>query len=116
MKKGFFFLASLLVVSSVVACDSGGSGAQVQVTFEVTSAAPTIDRIWYWTDENTKVVLPPDVPLPWSYSFTGREGDWVELDAMEGAGIGATATIYKNGSVLYTASGGNVVVFVQGDL
>jgi hypothetical protein len=70
------------------------------ITFEVTGTAVSADLVYQY---GSHVASPSAIPLPWSFSFTGSQGDWCDLFAASSAGY-VTVTIYKGGIVMKTAT------------
>ncbi len=102
MKKFRIALMSLLLVAVVLGCSQPRTSySGFSVKFAVTGSGPA----WVVYDTSESVVSLPSVSLPWSYSFIGQKGDWVELDSESAPGDGdETCTIYVNGSVLMSAT------------
>ncbi len=60
-----------------------------------------------------------NAPLPWSYTFTGRSGDFVYVSAQNNGQVGnITVTIFRNGSVFERSSsaGAFVIATASGSL
>ena len=102
MKKKFRLgFLCLLIVVLFLGCSLFGH----QVRFEVTGSPPSA-WVVYSTLESGVVTL-NSVSLPWSYTFTGHTGEWVEINAAGTNGnADVTVTIYEDGSVLMTGIDG----------
>ncbi len=102
------FMSSVVLSILVVLANCSVLNQNTDVTFEVTGS--TTSAWVVYSSHTTGVVDLSSVALPWSISFSDRAGDWVELDAgLQSTASDSetlTATIYRNGSVLMTASRG----------
>ena len=112
--KHRFMLMGLLLVAVVLGCSSPGGGSSSKVKFEVTGSAPSAD-IKYTNDSIDLWESLTGVSLPWSYTFSASDGEYVWLWASAVGGGSVTVTIYNpDGSVFMTNSG--LTTEVEGDM
>jgi hypothetical protein len=103
----------LLVILALSQCDLFAP----TVTYEVTGSASSVDVTYENEDGGTS--QQSGVSVPWSYSFTGHNGDFVYISAQNNGSSGSvTVTIYKNDSVFKTStsSGAYVIADAYGTL
>ena len=107
--------ALFLVLSVMLGCDV--LDTSISVTYEVTGSANAVDVTYENDDGGTS--QEGEVPVPWSYTFTGEPGDFVYISAQnQGESGSVTATIITDGDTFKTStsSGAYVIATASGSL
>ena len=87
------------------------------IKYEVTGSAPSVSLTYENSSGGTSQTT--GTPLPWTYTFSGKPGDFLYVSAQnDGASGSVTATIYENGSVVQTStsSGAYVIATASGSI
>lgn len=99
----------LLLFLSVILLAGGCnpfSPPKYNVEYEVRGTASSVLITYYENARDSTSRQESSGPLPWSYSFTARQGAWVYVSAENGGETGTVtvAIIYKGNLILETSA------------
>ncbi|MBI9099143.1 MAG: hypothetical protein JEY91_11730 [Spirochaetaceae bacterium] len=115
LKKIQWFLFFVIFFVTFISCAFDIDDYSQDVKYSVTGTALTVDITI--ENENGGTSQYSDVAVPWEYSFTGWEGDFIYLSAQnQGSSGSVICTIYRNGGEYKssTSSGAYVIATVSG--
>jgi hypothetical protein len=108
-------LLSLFVLPIISSCE--GFLGEYTMKYTVTGTASTVNITISGKNESTEQFS--NVLLPWEYSFTGYDGDFVYVSAQNNGSTGTvTVKIFRSGNEMKTAtsSGAYVIATASGSI
>jgi hypothetical protein len=112
MKKLLLLAFIIIALSS---CE--GLFGEYSMEYSVTGTASSVDITYVNEDGGTSQIS--DATVPWSYSFTGIEDNFVYISAQNNGKTGTvTVTIYKSGKKFKsgTSTGAYVIASASGSI